>query len=70
MGTTVDKLNKLLETKADIKAAIVEKGQTVSDSDTFASYGDKIRAIESGSEPNLQAKTVTPTGQEIVVTAD
>lgn len=70
MGTTVDKLNKLLETKEDIKAAIVEKGQTVSDSDTFASYGDKIRAIESSSEPVLQAKTVTPTGEEIVVTAD
>ena len=50
MGTTADKLNKVLSTKADIKSAIIEKGVAVSDSDTFASYGDKIRSIKSGSE--------------------
>lgn len=44
-GTSADKLNKLKQTKADIKAAIQEKGQTVSSADTFASYADKIRAI-------------------------
>lgn len=49
MGTVTDKLNKILSTKDAIKAAIVEKGQTVTDTDTFASYPDKIRAIESGS---------------------
>lgn len=49
MGTTADKLNKVLSTKADIKSAIIEKGVAVSDSDTFASYGDKIRSIKSGS---------------------
>ena len=49
MGTTADKLNKVLSTKADIKSAIIEKGVAVSDSDTFASYGDKIRNIKSGS---------------------
>lgn len=51
MGTVADKLNKLLGTKADIKAAITEKGQTVAEADTFASYGDKIRAIKTGAEP-------------------
>ena len=50
MGTTADKLNKVLSTKADIKSAIIEKGVAVLDSDTFASYGDKIRSIKSGSE--------------------
>ena len=46
-GTSADKLNKLKQTKADIKAAIREKGQAVSDDDTFASYADKIRAIDN-----------------------
>ena len=50
MGTTADKLNKVLSTKADIKSAIIEKGVAVSDSDTFASYGDKIRSIKSGGD--------------------
>ena len=50
MGTTADELNKVLSTKADIKSAIIEKGVAVSDSDTFASYGNKIRSIKSGSE--------------------
>lgn len=45
MGTTIDKLNKLSETKAAIKAAIIAKGQSIEDSDTFASYADKITAL-------------------------
>ena len=47
MGTTADKLNKLLDTKSSIKSALVAKGQSVSDNDTFASYAEKIRAIPS-----------------------
>ena len=47
MGTTADKLNKLLATKVGIKSAIIEKGQAVYDSDTFASYENKIRAIKA-----------------------
>ena len=50
MGTVADKLNKVLSTKDAIKAAIIEKGQTVANTDTFASYPDKIRAIVSGSK--------------------
>lgn len=49
MGTVADKLNKVLSTKADIKSAIIEKGVEVLDSDTFASYGDKIRSIKGDS---------------------
>ena len=49
MGTITDKLNKLAETKSAIKTAIVNKGVAVSDTDTFASYADKIASIEGGS---------------------
>lgn len=47
---TVDKLNYLLETKEEIKAAIVAKGVSVADTDTFRGYANKIAAIETGSE--------------------
>lgn len=45
MSTTAEKLTLLLNTKADIKAALVEKGQNVGD--VFSTYADKIRAIET-----------------------
>ena len=48
MGTITDKLNKLAETKSAIKTAIVNKGVSISDSDTFASYADKIASISGG----------------------
>lgn len=48
MGTITDKLNKLAETKSAIKTAIVNKGVSISDSDTFASYANKIASIEGG----------------------
>ena len=42
MGTISDKLNKLVTTKESIKSAIISKGVSVTDSDTFASYANKI----------------------------
>lgn len=39
------KLAYLQGTKDEIKAALIEKGQTVADTDTFRSYADKVRAI-------------------------
>ena len=48
MGTITDKLNKLAETKSAIKTAIVNKGVAVSDTDTFASYANKIASISGG----------------------
>ena len=45
MGTTTDKLNKLMETKAAIKAALVEKGQNPSD--VFSTYAGNIIAIKA-----------------------
>ena len=43
---TSDKLNRLKQTKADLKAALIEKGQTPGD--VFADYPAKVRAIETG----------------------
>ena len=48
MGTTTDKLNKLLETKEAIKTAIKAKNVSVSDSDPFSAYADKIESISTG----------------------
>ena len=44
--STADKLNALVQTKADIKQALIDKGQNPSD--VFSTYADDIRAIESG----------------------
>ena len=58
MGTTADKLNKILESKAAIKAAIEAKG--VSDvGDVLAEYPDKIASISGGS-----GKFVVPDGMK------
>lgn len=61
---TADKLNKLLETKAAIKQAIINKGVEVGDSEPFANYPNKIAAIEgsnnsgSGGEEGLSGSYV------------
>lgn len=44
--STADKLNALVQTKADIKQALIDKGQNPSD--VFSTYADSIRAIDSG----------------------
>ena len=48
MGTVADKLNKVLNTKKAIKQALIDKGVEVKDTDTFASYPDKITEIQTG----------------------
>ena len=48
MGTTADKLAKLVATKEAIRVAINDKGVEVSESEPFASYPEKIASIESG----------------------
>lgn len=45
-NTTADKLALLEATKADLKAALSEKGQTVGD--VFSTYPAAVRAIETG----------------------
>lgn len=45
---TADKLNKLLETKAAIRQAIIDKGVDVEEDVVFADYPAKISAIQAG----------------------
>ena len=48
MGTTAQKLNKILETKEAIRTAINNKGGTLTTTDTFASYSSAIDNLPSG----------------------
>ena len=48
MGTTAQKLNKILETKKAIRTAINNKGGTLTTTDTFASYPSAIDSLPSG----------------------
>ena len=59
MGTNADKLEYLLETKNQIKQAIIDKGVDVSNTDTFRSYATKIGEIQGGNDnlpANMSAK--------------
>lgn len=58
MGTTADKLNKILESKAAIKAAIEAKGVS-NVGDVLAEYPDKIASISGGG-----GKFVVPDGMK------
>lgn len=48
MSTISEKLELLKSTKENIKQAIIQQGVSVSDTDPFALYADKIRSIEGG----------------------
>ena len=66
MGTTADKLNKVLQTKEAIRTAINNKGGTLTESDTFASYATAIDNIQSGgtNEPITITENGTYTAPE------
>lgn len=50
-NTTADKLALLEATKANLKAALAEKGQTVGD--VFSTYPAAVRAIETTNLPKI-----------------
>lgn len=54
MGTTAQKLNKILETKEAIRTAINNKGGTLTTTDTFASYSSAIDNLPSGGGGSLK----------------
>ena len=54
--STADKLNALVQTKADIKQALIDKGQNPSD--VFSTYADDIRAIETGAKLPIPKETM------------
>ena len=52
MSTTIEKLNKILQTKEAIRTAINNKGVIVTETDTFASYSTAIDNIQNGGGDN------------------
>ena len=70
-----DNLDYLNNTKQIIKQSIINKGQSISDTDTFRSYADKISAIETGkgdvklfeTEEAMQADTKAEEGDLAIV---
>lgn len=68
MGSISDKLSYLEETKQEIADAIVEKGQTVNDSDTFRSYADKIKEINGGGGSSITTENIYSTEEHVIGT--
>lgn len=64
MGTTAEKLAYLANTKADIRAAMVEKGIEVPENTTFREYAEKIAAI-----PSKMAQTYIPGKENQIIDA-
>lgn len=62
-----EQLEILEETKSQIKQAIIDKGQEISENDSFRSYATKIGNIEV---LNAQSKPVTPTTQQQIIEPD
>ena len=48
MGTLLQKLEYLEQTKVDIKNALQQRGSKVTDEDTFRSYADYIEKLQAG----------------------
>lgn len=48
MGTLLQKLEYLEQTKVDIKNALKKRGSKVTEEDTFRSYADYIANLQSG----------------------
>lgn len=55
--TISDKLVRLNEVKQQIKQSIIDKGVSVADTDTFASYATKIGEIQTGGGGEVVNKT-------------
>lgn len=61
-----DNLNYIEDTKNLIKQAIIAKGQSVSSSDTFRSYKDKIAAIKTGEMTEQEYNAAVNTAKDIL----
>ena len=59
MGTIAEKLTYLNGTKTAIKIAIINKGVSVSDTDTFRSYASKIESMQTGGGVDVSDTTAT-----------
>lgn len=63
-------ITRLTQAKQDIIAAITAKGVTVPADSSLEDLTALVQAIETGSDPVLQSKTVTPTTSKQTVTPD
>jgi surface protein len=70
MGTTVEKLTKILQTKEAIRTAINNKGGTLTESDTFSSYSTAINNIQTGGGDNPMQEYVNNNGGDGIPSCD
>lgn len=64
--TTVDKLEYLNDTKALLKAAIINKGQEVTSSTPFREYASKINNIETDFEQTEEYQQCLAISEDIL----
>ena len=64
--TTVDKLEYLNDTKALLKAAIINKGQEVTPSTPFREYANKINNIETDFEQTEEYQQCLAISEDIL----
>lgn len=67
MGSIADKLTYLQETKTAIKDAIIAKGVTVEDTDTFRSYADKIDLLKDGVKESVFTGYIAQSGSNNIL---
>lgn len=65
-----DDLTRIQGAKADLRTSIQAKGVTVPSAALIDDYPDYVDAIQQGSAPSLQSKSVTPSTSQQSVTAD
>lgn len=58
MGTTIQKLAYLAQTKTDIRQALTDQGSDVTSEDTFRSYADFVSELSVGA----------PAGRTLLIT--
>lgn len=69
MGSVADKLTYLQETKTAIKNAIVAKGVTINDTDTFRSYANKIDSLKDGAKESTFTGYIAQSGKTNILPA-
>lgn len=70
MPVVSEEITRIQGAKADLKTAIEAKGVTVPSAALIDDYPDYVDAIQQGSAPSLQSKSVTPTTSQQTVQAD